>query len=300
MSKPIVLIAGILLLALSLQSQGDVPILLTKSYKKVRYAPEQGAKFTKIEAVKSLDAKGVLKLGGKSSARLYCNGAFKELEGKGAYAVGSLFQEELRYTPMGYANLLNDRLMAAIGGPKGSDTTSAVGGVITIEAFPITVNTPTGKLAAGQTIPLRWQSMQEVPEYRFIIKDGAGKEVHSATVNKMEYALDLGSLGLKTGIQYSWRVVQSGEERVSSNKYFFTITPAEEQEKVMKNLQEEEAYQQADPMMMKLMEGVWLENFGFYYAADKAYQEAARIEGKQGLSENMRRAFTRRWRRSLE
>ncbi|MCO6489730.1 MAG: hypothetical protein J5I98_15045 [Phaeodactylibacter sp.] len=292
MSKPIVLIAGILLLALSLHGQGDVPILLTKSYKKVRYAPEQGAKFTKIEAVKSLEAKGVLKLGGKSSARLYCNGAFKELDGKGAYAVGSLFQEELRYTPMGYANLLNDRLMAAIGGPKGTDSIPAGSGAMN-KRFDIGVTTPVGKAVAGQTIRLQWESAKDIPEYQFLIEEEGGKEVHSALVTEKQYAFSPGSLGLKAGRKYAMRVMQPGGG-AASGKYFFTVAEDKEKAEAIKALQAEAIYQEAEPVMKKLMEAVSLEDAGFYYAADQAYAEAAQLAGKDELPGKMREALVRR------
>lgn len=292
MSKPIILIAGFLTLAFSLQSQGDAPILLTKSYKTIKYAPEQGAKFTKIEATKSLDADGVLKLGGKSMARLYCNGAFKELEGKGQYVVGDLFQDELRYKPMGYANLLNDRLMAAIGGPKGTDSIPAGSGAMN-KRFDIGVTTPVGKAAAGQTIRLQWESAKDFPEYQFLIEEEGGKEVHSAIVTEKQYAFSPGSLGLKAGRKYALRVMQPGGA-AASGKYFFTVAEDKEKAEAIKSLQAEAIYQEAEPVMKKLMEAVSLEDAGFYYAADQAYAEAAQMAGKDELPGKMRKALARR------
>ena len=293
MSKHFLLFIGCLLLAFSAQAQKDVPILLTKSYKKIKYAPEPGAKFSKIEATKSLDAKGVLKLGGKSTAKLYCNGAFKELNGKGAYVISDLFKDELQYTPMGFSNTFNGMLMAAIGGEK-DKTLPGTGDGWGNKKFGIVSKTPIGKAVAGQPIVFQWQSKESLPEYEFILEDGNGKVLHSATVKEEQYGVNLEELGLKAGNAYSWKVMQPGSKGLSSNKYSFSITGKEELTKAMNALQEEEAYQQADPLLKKLMEAAWLEDAEFFYAADMAYKEAASISGRCDLSTEMRRAFEAR------
>lgn len=298
MSKQILFIVGCLLLSLSLQAQDDVPILLTKTYKKVKYAPEQGARYSKVEATKSLGPEGVLKLSGKATARLYCNGTFKELEGKGMHPVASLFEDELRYAPMGFSSTFNSRLMAAIGGPKGSDTTSISSGWGN-KKFEIISSTPIGKAVAGQLITFRWQSKKDLPEYTFSLEDESGKVVHSAAVKKKEYMLNLGELGLKEGKKYAWKVVETGGAAFS-NKYFFSIARDAEKAEVMKLLQEEEVYQQADPLMKKLMEAVSFEDAEFYYAADKAYAEAAGMSDTGNLPQEMREALTRKQARAQD
>lgn len=293
MSKHILLFAGCLFLALSLQAQEGAPILLTQSYKKIRYAPEQGARFTKIEATKSLDAKGVLKLGGKSTAKLYCNGHFKGLEGKGEYMIADLFAKELEYSAMGFSNTFNGMLMAAIGddkNPTPPPTSSGWGN----KKFGIISQTPVGKTGASQSITFQWASKEDLPAYEFILEDQNGKTVHSATVNAKQYSLDLGKLALKEGMAYSWKAMQPGGQGLSSNKYSFTIAGKGEQEAGMKALQEEEAYQQADPLMKKLMEAAWLEDSEFYYAADLAYKEAAGMADKGELPRQMYEAFMAR------
>ncbi len=287
------LFVGCFLLSIGLQAQVDVPILLTKTHKKVKYAPEQGARFSKVEATKSLDPGGVLKLRGKSKARLYCNGTFKELEGKGNYAVAELFEDELRYAPMGFSNVFNDRLMAAIGGSKGSDTMAVSSGWGN-KKFDIISQTPIGKTTAGQPLTFRWQSKEEFSEYAFTIEDESGKTLYSATVGKKQHTVNPSEQGLTAGMAYTWRVTQPGENGASSNKFYFSIVDEAEKAEVMKALQEEEAYQQADPLMKKLMEAAYLEDAEFYYAADEAYEAAARMEGEGGLPEEMHKAFVRR------
>lgn len=286
------LFVGCFLLGFGLQAQMDVPILLTKTYKKVKYAPEQGARFSKVEGTKSLSPEGVLKLKGKSTARLYCNGTFKELEGKGNYSVAELFEDELRYAPMGFSNVFNDRLMAAIGGPKGSDTTAVSSGWGN-KKFDIIGQTPIGKTTAGQPLTFRWQSKEELPEYTFTIEDKSGKTLYSTTVSKKQLALNLAEQGLEANMAYAWKVTQPGEGGASSNKFYFSVVSEEEKAEVMKALQEEEAYQQAEPLMKKLMEAAYLEDAEFYYAADTAYEEAAKMD-KGGLPEEMYKAFVRR------
>ncbi|MCB9267370.1 MAG: hypothetical protein H6558_20295 [Lewinellaceae bacterium] len=293
MSNKIMLFIGCLLLAFGLHAQDDVPILLTKSDKKVKYAPGQGEKFSKVSAVKSLDAGGVLKLSRKSSARLYCNGSFKELEGKGEYTIADLFQDELKYTPMGFSNTFNGMLMAAIGGPRGSDTTSSSSGWGN-KKFEIAGETPIGKTTANQSITFRWRSREVLPAYEFVIGDESGKVVHAATVNEKKYALELGSLGLNTGKKYFWKVQAPGGEGASSGKYSFTIADEGEQAAAMEGLQEEEAYKKADPLIRKLMEAASLEEAEFYYAAGQAYEEATKMSDKGDLPKNMREAFSRR------
>lgn len=297
MSKQILLFAGCLLLAFGLQAQSDVPILLTKTEKKVKYAPEKDARFSKVEAVKSLDADGVLKLRGKSVARLYCNGAFKELEGKGEYVVGDLFADELRYAPMGFSNTFNGRLMAAIGGPKEGDTIPPSSGWGN-KKFDIVSETPIGKAVAGKSLTFRWQSREDLPEYTITIEDAAGKTIHSATVKEKQYMFNLGEHGLMAGKDYSWKVAQPGEAGASSDKYYFSVAGEAEKAEVMKYLQEEEAYQQADPVIKKLMEAASLEDAEFYYAADAAYKEAAGMADKGELPKEMYEAFMRRRQRA--
>lgn len=292
MSKQIMLFAGCLLLAFSLQAQEEVPILLTSSYKTVKYAPEKGARFARIKATKSLDAKGVLKLGGKSTAKVYCNGAFRDLEGKGEYLIADLFARELEHSAMGFSNTFNDMLMAAIGGSRGSDSIPASDGWGN-KKFDIVSRTPIGKAVAGQKLRFQWASREALPQYEFILEDESGKVLHSATVSETIYTADLGALGLKKG-KYAWKVVKAGGEGPASNKYFFSVTGEDEKARAMKALQDEEGYQQADPLMKKLMEAAWLEDSEFYYAADMAYKEAAQMADEGALSRKMYEAFMAR------
>lgn len=281
------------MLAFSLQAQDDIPILLSKSYKKIKYAPEPGAKYSKIQAVKSLDAKGVLKLGGKSTARLYCNGLFKDIEGRGEYVIADLFGDELNYRAMGFANTFNGMLMAAIRGPRGTDTTSASSGWGN-KKFDIISATPIGKAISNQSLRFQWQSRENIPEYEFTIEDESGRVIHSKKVNQKEYTVDFSGLGLKAGKSYAWKVVQPGGEGMVSDKYFFKVADEKEKADVITALQEEEVYQEAGPQMKKLMEAASLEDSEFYYAADQAYVEAAQMSGKEDLPEKMREAFVRR------
>lgn len=297
MSKHFLFFVSCLLLAFSLQAQEDMPILLSKSYKKIKYAPAPGAKFAKIEAVKSLDAKGVLKLGGKSTAKLYCNGRFKDIEGKGEYAIADLFAEELRYSAMGFANTFNGMLMAAINGPRGSDTTATSSGWGN-KKFDIIGTTPIGKAVAGQSLNFHWQSKKPLPEYEFMIEDESGKVIHSKKVGQKQYTLNFSDLNLQAGKTYAWKVVQPGGEGMASNKYLFTIAAEKEKEEVISALQEEEVYQQADALLKKLMEAASLEEAEFYYDADRSYEEASQMAGDEELPEKMREAFARR--RSVE
>ncbi len=292
MSKTILLSLCGLFLFSGLQAQDDVPILLTDTYKKVKYAPETGAKFSKVKATKSLDPDGVIKLNRKSTAKVYCNGKFITLEGKGEYPIKETFEDEFDNFLMGSANIFNSMLMAAVGDDTKKTTDGSTADGLGNKKFDINSRTPVGKVKAGQAVHFQWSSKQPAPSYTFSLMGPDGETLHETSVSGTSIEVFLDKLDLTEGTTYYWKVA-AGED-MASDKYDFVVSSGEEQMNAIEKAKSNSAYKEASPLMRKLMEAASLEQDGFLYAAAQAYKEAQQMDEKGEVAEKMYQAFEAR------
>ncbi len=286
-----------LLCFLGAQAQGDVPILLTETYKTVKYAPGEGLKFSKAMGGQALQADGVLKLGGKSVAKLYCNGKFVEVKGKGAHKVADELGETLNNSPFGFANRFNDFLLAS------SDGGSATGQKVSPpgsgsgwgdKSKKIKPGIRIGAVGADEDVVFSWSAEKPATAYVFRILGKGDEAVYEAETVGAAHTVGLKALGLMPGMTYYWHVADKGDSSADTGKLDFEVKTPEARDKALAGLKNDAAYEQAGPAMKKLMEAAAFEDGGFYYAAMVAYTGALKLNTDDAIAQKLQQAYMKR------
>ena len=278
------------------QAQGDMPVLLTDTYKKVKYAPGENAKFSKAKQGQALQADGVLKLGGKSTAKLYSNGQFVEVKGKGKHKISQELGDALNASGFGFASRFNDFLMAA---NEGSGTTDKVnppgsGSGWGSKDSKIKPGIRLGALTGDEKVVFSWVSDKPATAYSFQILGKGDKVLYQAETKGPAHEVDLKELGLKPDMTYYWQAMVKDNSELSTGKLDFDVKSPLAKAKALAGLNNTPAYEQAGPALKKLMEAAAFEDGGFYYDALVAYTDALKMDTKNSAAQKMQQAFVKR------
>ncbi|MCB0569376.1 MAG: hypothetical protein KDC66_06430 [Phaeodactylibacter sp.] len=294
--KPLLTIIG-LLCFFGMNAQGDTPILLTSVYKKVKYAPGEGMKFTRAMEGQSLKQDGILKLCGKATARLYCNGKFVEVNGKGGHKLSEEVASAMGNSPFGFANRFNDFLMAANEGSGSNDQVRPPdsGSGWGDEKRTVSPGIRLGTVGGDEKITFSWSGQQPATGYDFKIVGEGDQVVYQAeTMGPAALAVDLKALNLKPGKDYYWEVKPKGATDAGSGKLDFKVEGPSAREKALAGLKSDATYEEASAVMKKLMEAAAYEDSGFYYTAMVAYTEALKQNTDNEMAQKLQQAFVKR------
>jgi len=153
---------------------------------------------------------------------------------------------------------------------------------------------PFGKVPAAPII-FQWTLPQGKQSHVLEILGEDGGIVHSTEVEDNWAQINIGSLPLKPGVVYAWRIDVPDHPEITSTKARIGIADREATAIIGDKLKKSEAYQLNDPVLSSLMEAVVLEEAAHFYEAHQRYETVRQSNKKSNLAKLMQAAFYLRY-----
>lgn len=272
----------------NVSAQNHWPVLMLEVSKGVKYAPAGQSKWTKVKTPGVAFVDGKLKLNGKGKAMLYCNGAYKTVEGKGEYALREVFDEAKQKETTELLETFH--AMAAAAG----DPAQRFAKQLPADKAPIQSLAPVTGPVATFDLHFYWQTEEKVDTFLLKITDPDGQEVYAAEVSDTKAAVDPRKARLFPGRDYSWQVTAVGQPEVASKVKTFQMNTLGQKRVISAVFREGPRYQEARPNIQALMEAAWYEKEGWYYDAHEAYRSLLENAPENALYQRLYAAFLSR------
>lgn len=103
---------------------------------------------------------------------------------------------------------------------------------------PMPLSPPKNTSLDESNVSFTWRKMVGVKSYVFTLADDEGNEIHKATTQDTSLSLDLSALGVRSGVEYAWKVANARMAGMPSDEIVFSLLPEAKRDEVKASAQE--------------------------------------------------------------